>query len=42
MSLIQTIGGVLGSDSSNSVLNTANSLLNEYDGLQLGFALEKQ
>ena len=31
MSLIQTIGGVLGSDSSNSVLNTANSLLNEYE-----------
>ena len=42
MSLIQTIGGALGSNSSNSVLSTANSLLNEYDGLQLGFALEKQ
>lgn len=42
MSLIQTIGGALGSNSSNSVLSTASSLLNEYDGLQLGFALEKQ
>ena len=42
MSLIQTIGGALESKSSNSALSTANSLLNEYDGLQLGFALEKQ
>lgn len=42
MSLIQTIGGALGSKSSNAALSTANSLLNEYDGLQLGFALEKQ
>ena len=42
MSLMQTIGSVLGSSSSNSILGTANSLLDEYDGLQLGFALEKQ
>ncbi len=42
MSLMQTIGGALGSKSSDSILGTANSLLNEYDGLQLGFALEKQ
>ncbi len=42
MSLMQTIGSALGSSSSNSILSTANSLLDEYDGLQLGFALEKQ
>lgn len=42
MSLMQTIGSALSSNSSNSVVSTANSLLDEYDGLQLGFALEKQ
>lgn len=39
---MQTIGSALSSNSSNSVVSTANSLLDEYDGLQLGFALEKQ
>jgi hypothetical protein len=42
MSLVQSIGGVLGSQSSNSAIGTANALLKEYDGLQLGFELERQ
>lgn len=41
MSLFQTVSGTLGS-SSSSLLSTANSLLENYDGLQLGFELKKQ
>lgn len=40
MSLAQTIGGALGN--SNSTISAATSLLNQYEGLQLGFELEKQ
>ena len=40
MSLIQTIGGVM-ENSSNSAVSTANALLKEYDGLQIGFELHK-
>ena len=42
MSLLQTIGGVVSKQSSNSAVSTANALLKEYDGLMLGFELEKQ
>ena len=42
MTLMQVIGGKLGSKSSNSTIGAATSLLNEYDGLQVGFELEKQ
>ena len=42
MSLAKTVSGTLGKTTSNSVLSTANSLLGNYDGLQLGIALEKQ
>ncbi len=42
MTLRQVIGGKLGSKSSNSTMGAATSLLNEYDGLQVGFELEKQ
>lgn len=40
MSLAQTIGGTLGKN--NSTISAATSLLNQYEGLQLGFELEKQ
>lgn len=40
MSLAQTLGSTLGD--SNSTISTATSLLNQYNGLQLGFELEKQ
>ena len=40
MSLAQTIGGALGN--TNSTISAATSLLNQYEGLQLGFELEKQ
>lgn len=42
MTLLQTVGGVLGSNSSDSTIGAAVSLLNQYDGLQVGFELEKQ
>ena len=42
MSLMKTVGGALGKSTTNSVVGTANSLLKQYDGLNLGFALEKQ
>lgn len=42
MTLLQTVGGVLGNKSSDSTINTAVSLLNQYDGLRIGFELEKQ
>lgn len=42
MSLVKTMSGALGKASSNAAVSTANSLLKEYDGLDLGFALEKQ
>ena len=42
MSLAQTITGAVASKSSNSAVSTANSLLSQYDGLQLGVELKKQ
>ena len=42
MSLAKTVSGALGKSTTNSVVSTANSLLKQYDGLELGFALEKQ
>lgn len=42
MSLAQSVSGKLGSSSSNSTISTASSLLGEYDGLELGFELQKQ
>lgn len=42
MSLLQTIGGVVSQKSSNTAVSTANALLKEYDGLMLGFELQKQ
>lgn len=40
MSLAKTLGNAAGS--ANSTLSTVNSLLKQYDGLQLGFALERE
>ncbi|WP_300726213.1 DUF4923 family protein [uncultured Bacteroides sp.] len=40
MSLAQTIGNTVGKNS--SALSAANSLLGQYDGLQMGFEMEKQ
>ncbi len=42
MSLAQSILGKVSSASSNSAVGTANSLMNEYDGLLLGFEMKKQ
>lgn len=42
MTLAKTVSGTVGKAASSSVLTTANSLLKNYDGLQLGVALEKQ
>lgn len=42
MSLAQSILGKVSTTSSNAAVSTANSLLNEYDGLLLGFEMEKQ
>ena len=42
MSLAQTITGAVASKSSNAAVSTATSLLNQYDGLQLGVELKKQ
>lgn len=42
MSLAQNITGAIAGKSSNSAVSTATSLLNEYDGLQLGVSLKKQ
>lgn len=42
MSLVKTFSGALGKTSSNSAVTAANALLKEYDGLDLGFELEKQ
>lgn len=42
MSLAQNITGAIAGKSSNSAISTATSLLNEYDGLQLGVSLKKQ
>ncbi len=42
MSLIQTVGETAGNVSSNATLGTATQLLEQYDGLQLGFELEKE
>ena len=42
MSLAQNITGVIAGKSSNGAVSTATSLLNEYDGLQLGVSLKKQ
>ena len=42
MSLAQNITGAIAGNSSNGAISTATSLLNEYDGLQLGISLKKQ
>ena len=42
MSLAQNITGAIAGNSSNGAVSTATSLLNEYDGLQLGVSLKKQ
>lgn len=42
MTLAQTVSGVIGKTTGNSIANTATSLLKNYDGLELGLALEKQ
>ena len=42
MSLAKTVGGTLSKSTTNTMVSTANSLLKQYDGLELGFALEKQ
>lgn len=42
MSLVQSLCGTIGKVSSNAAVSSANSLLSEFDGLDLGIALEKQ
>ena len=42
MSLAQTITGAVAGSSSNAAVSTANSLLSQYDGLQLGISLKKK
>ena len=42
MSLAQNITGAIAGKSSNSAVSTATSLLEEYDGLQLGVSLKKK
>lgn len=42
MSLAQTITGAISNTTSNSAISTATSLLDQYDGLQLGISLTRQ
>lgn len=40
MSFVQNVSGALARKSSNKAISSANALLNQYDGLMLGFELE--
>lgn len=42
MDLTKTVGSVASKASSNSTLSTLTSLLDQYNGLQLGFEMERQ
>lgn len=42
MNLMQTVGSTLSNKSSNTTIQTATAVLNQYDGLQVGFELQRQ